>query len=118
MVSVEVKGHHTAWVKKPEWPRATPVRYAPSGNALVVFGDGALRELGAGDRATVGIHEIAGGPVVVSFGVSVVEVPYGEIDREAVLELLAHVPLGASLTEVNARVDELCRTRRVLALVR
>jgi hypothetical protein len=117
MVDAEVKGHHTVWVRKRDWSRAAPVRYAVSGDALVAFGDGPLRTLAAGDRATLAIHEIAGGPVIASFGASVVEVRPTEVDREAVLELLAHVPLGANLAEVDAKVAEVCRTRRILALV-
>lgn len=117
MVSAAVKGHHTVWVKKHDWARAVPVRYAVSGSALVAFGDGPLHALAAGDQAVLAVHEIAGGPPIDGFGASVVEVPPAEVDREAVVELLAHVSLGASLPEVDARIDEICRTRRVLAFV-
>ena len=117
MPSVQVKGHHTVWVKKPVWPRPVPVRYAVSGSSLVTFGDEGLADLVAGDRVIATVHEIAGGPVLESIGATVTEIPPAEVDREALLELVAHVPLGANLAEVNARVDELCRTRRVIALV-
>lgn len=117
MVSNQVQGHHTAWVKKQGWPRPVPVRYAVSGNSLVTFGDQGLAGLVAGDRVVATVHEIAGGPLLESLGVTVTDIPPAEVDREAVLELVAHVPLGATLAEVNARVDELCRTRRIMALV-
>jgi hypothetical protein len=117
MMSVQVKGHHTVWVKKAEWPRSVPVRYAVSGDSMVTFGDGALAALSPGDRAVATVHEIAGGPQIASFGVTINEVPPDDVDREALLELVAHVPLGATLAEVNARVDELSHTRRVIALV-
>ncbi len=117
MASVEIKGHHTVWVKKLEWARSVPVRYAVSGDSMVTFGDDGLAALAQGDRVVATVHEIAGGPSIASFGVTVTEVPPDEVDREALLELVAHVHLGATLAEVNARVDELRRTRRILALV-
>ena len=52
-------------------------------------------DAGRGDSTNVVVHEIAGGPLIASFEASIVEVPPSEVDREAVLELLAHVPLGA-----------------------
>ena len=42
VVNVEVKEHHTVWVKKHEWSRAVPVRYGVSGESLVTFGDDRL----------------------------------------------------------------------------
>jgi hypothetical protein len=117
MVNAQVKSHHTVWVRKRGWRRAIPVRYAMSGDALVTFGDGPLRSLADGDSTTVAVHEIAGGPPIASFAASIVEVRPADVDREAVLELLAHVSLGASLAEVNAKVDEICSSRRIVALV-
>jgi hypothetical protein len=117
VVSVQVKGHHTAWVKKQGWARPVAVRYAVSGNSLVTFGDGGLASLVVGDRVVATVHDIAGGPLLESLGVTVTEIPPADVDREALLELVAHVPLGANLAEVSARVDELCRTRRIIGLV-
>jgi hypothetical protein len=112
-----VESHHTVWVKGPHWARAVPARYAVSGDALVTLGDGDLATLATGDRVIASIHEIAGGPPITRFGVSVTEVLPDEIDREALLELLEHVPLGTTLAAVVAAVDEVRRTRRVVALV-
>ena len=117
MVNAQVKSHHTVWVRKRGWQRGVPVRYATSGDAMVTFGDGPLQTLEAGDSTSVAVHEIAGGPPIASFEASVVEVRPSDVDREAVLELLAHVSLGASLAEVNAKVDGICSSRRILALV-
>ena len=117
MVSVQVRGRHTVWVKKHEWARPVPVRYAMSGESLVAFGDDGLADLVAGDRAMAAVHDIAGGQVLDSFSITVTDVPTAAVDREALLDLLAHVPLGRNLAEVNARVDELSRTRRIIALV-
>lgn len=117
MVSLPVKGHHTVWIKMAGWPHAVPVRYAVSGDSLITFGDGELAGLRPGDHAVATVHEIAGGPPIESFGVTARDVPAGDVDREALLELVAHVPLGATLADVNTRVDELVRDRRVIALV-
>jgi hypothetical protein len=117
MVSAEVKGHHTVWIKKPGWSRSVPIRYAVSGESLLAFADDGLAGLASGDRATATVHEIAGGPAVASFGVTVHEVPSDQVDREALMDLVAHVPLGATLAAVNARLDELARRRRLIALV-
>jgi hypothetical protein len=116
-MDLKLKSHHTVWVKRQDWARAVPVRYAVSGNALVTFGDGDLAGLASGDRATASVHEIAGGPAITSFAVSVSEVPPDDIDKEALLELLEHVPLGATLPAVDAAVDQVRHTRRVVALV-
>jgi hypothetical protein len=116
-MDLQVKSHHTVWVKRHDWARAVPARYAVSGNALVTFGDGDLATLATGDRATASVHEIAGGPPITSFGVSVTEVPPDEIDREALLELLEHVPLGATLPAVDAALARVRHSRRVVALV-
>jgi hypothetical protein len=99
---------------KQGWARPIPVRYAVRGNSLVTFGDEGLAGLVAGDRVVATVHDIAGGPLLESLGVTVTDIPPAEVYREAVL---AHVPLGATLAEVNARVDELCWTRRIMALV-
>jgi hypothetical protein len=117
MVSIAIKGHHTVWIKKLEWARAVPIRYAVSGDSLVAFGEKGLATLASGDRVVATVHEIAGGPPIASFGVTVAEIPSDEVDREALLELLDHVGLGTTLAAVNTRVDELRKTRRLIALV-
>jgi hypothetical protein len=112
-----VRSHHTAWIRSDGGHRATPVRYAVSGDTLVTFGDrGPLAGLRRGDHAHVTVHEIAGGPAVASFGVTVQELDPDLVEREAVLELLAHVQLGPDLETVNRRVDEVCHRRRLVAL--
>lgn len=112
-----VRSHHTAWIRSDGAHRATPVRYAVSGETMVTFGDrGPLARLGRGEHATVTVHEIAGGPAIASFGVTVREVDPDTVEREAVLDLLAHVPLGRDIDAVNRRVEEICRERRLVAL--
>lgn len=112
-----VRSHHTAWIRGDGVHHATPVRYAVSGETLVTFGDqGSLAGLGRGEHAHVTVHEIAGGPALASFGVTVHEVDPDVVEREAVLELLAHVALGRDLAAVNRHVDEICHRRRLVVL--
>jgi hypothetical protein len=116
MVSVAVKGHHTVWVKRADWDRAVPARYAVSGESLVVFADHGLERLSTGDRARATVHEIAGGPAISSFAVTVTAIEPDAVDRGALLELLDHVSLGATLASVNSRADAIGRARRLIAL--
>ncbi len=117
MVSVAVKGHHTVWVKHLDWDRAVSARYAVSGESLVVFAEHGLERLSTGERAVATVHEIAGGPPIASFGVTVTDIGPEAVDREALLELLDHVGLGPTLVEVSSRVDEIGESRRLIALV-
>lgn len=111
----EVSSYHTVWVTP---PRAVPVavRYATAGGRLYCFGDGELRDVADGTRVQAALHRIAFGPPVVTFGATVRTVASADVEREALLELLAHVPLGRSLEQVEQSVA--ChRERRVVALV-
>lgn len=110
-----VGSHHTVWVGAPGRP-PHPERYAVSGDRLVCFGDGPLAAIADGTRVTATIHEIAGGPMVASFGASLCDLPPAEVPTEALLELLAHVPLGRSLREVDAGLARHRAARRVVAL--
>lgn len=111
-----VTSHHTAWISVDGHRRTVPVRYALNDGALVAFGDGALQELREGSRTWVTVHEIAGGPPLTGFAVTVTDFGPGDVPREAVLELLDHVSLGPDLATVNQRVDEIVRTRRIIGL--
>lgn len=108
--------HHTAWVQPPHGA-AHPLRYAVDAGRLVCFGDDVLADVGDGEHVTVTIHEIAGGPAVGGFGASVRQLPSTDVPDEALLELLAHVPLGRNLTEVEDRLAYQREHRRVVALV-
>jgi hypothetical protein len=108
--------HHTVWVGPPgDVPH--PVRYAVDGDRLVCFGDDALAGIPDGTRVTAAIHEIAGGPAVASFGGSLQHLAPKEVPGEALLELLAHVPLGRDLDEVQASLSRVRAGRRIVAIV-
>jgi hypothetical protein len=111
----EVSSYHTVWVTP---PRAAPVavRYATSGGKLYCFGDDELREVADGTRVQAALHRIASGPPVVTFGATVRTVAPDDVEREVLLELLEHVPLGRSLDEVDESVAR-HRERRVVMLV-
>jgi hypothetical protein len=109
--------HDTVWVRKPGWTRSLPAHYALSNDGLVVFGDrGPLAELADGDHATATIREPESGRDVENFAVTVSEIPHGAVDHDALLALVAHVPLGNNPTWVNIRLDEVANSRRFLVL--
>ena len=117
MQTIPGEGHHTVWVRKGGWTKPLPARYALSSEGLVVFGDrGQLADLADGDEVTATIREIADGPATESFDVTVSEVQPGAVDHEALLELVADVPLGNNPIWINIRLDELANSRRFLVL--
>jgi hypothetical protein len=117
MTSAHLGDHETVWVRKSGWTKSRPSHYARSGEGFVVFGDrGQLTELADGDLATATLRENGSGPVVDSFAVTVSEVAPGAVDHDALVELVAHVPLGNNPIWVNIRLDELANSRRFLLL--
>lgn len=109
-----LSSHHTVWVSC-EGCAPTPERYATDGNRLVVFGDRALAHVPAGIRARAGIHEIAGGPLVTELPVRVSEPDPGDVNPQALLELLDHVSLGRTPAETDRALAEHAQ-RRILHL--
>jgi hypothetical protein len=99
-LSAAVNRHHTAWI---HWDagESHPVRYAVDGDRVVFFGDG-LPSGADGHRATVTVHEIAGGHQVAEFSGPLRLVGADEVDANAVLDLLEHVSLGRTPAERNA----------------
>jgi hypothetical protein len=111
-----VKSFHTAWLTPPGG-RPHPVRYAVDGQRLVCFGDNSLVHVPDGSRVSVSIHEIAGGQSRGAFGASLRRLAPDDVDLNALAELLAHVPLGRTIEEVQASLDEQRAHRRVVELV-
>ncbi|MBK5287910.1 MAG: hypothetical protein JJE46_05515 [Acidimicrobiia bacterium] len=113
---VEVGSHHTVWVHPPGGV-AHPVRYAVDGDRLVCFGDGILAAVPDGTHVSASIHEIAGGQAVAAFGASFCELAPESVGADALLELLAHVPMGRDLDEVETHIEQQRADRRIVALV-
>jgi hypothetical protein len=111
-----VKSFHTAWLSPPGG-RPHPVRYTVDGERMVCFGDRDLAIVPDGGRVSVSIHEIAGGPAREAFSASLRLLEPDAVDMNALAELLAHVPLGRTLEEVQAHLDEQRVHRRVVELV-
>jgi hypothetical protein len=93
------------------------LRYAVDGDRLICFGDGTLDSVPDGTQVSVTIHEIAGGHEVAAFGVALRDLPASDVPTEALLELLAHVPLGRNLDDVEQSLARYRHARRVVALV-
>jgi hypothetical protein len=115
----EAKSYHTVWVSQAGTPaeRAHAVRYAAVDGHLYCFGDDGLRHISDGSRVSASIHRIANGPPLLAFDATVRTVEPADVNREALLELVAHIPLGRDLTQVEHTVDEWARTRRIVELV-
>ena len=112
----ETKSYHTVWVTPPgERPHA--LRYATTDGRLYCFGDDGLRDVADGSRVAASVRRIAFGPPVVAFDATVRTVPPADVDREALLELAAHVPLGRDLAEVERTLVEWTATRRIVELI-
>jgi hypothetical protein len=111
-----VTSHHTAWVSV-SGSTAHPVRYAVDGNRLVCFGDETLVDVPDNARVSVSIHEISGGHLLATFGASLHRLSPDAITMNALIELLDHVPLGRSLGEVEAHLDDERAHRRVVELI-
>lgn len=109
--------HHTVWVSC-EGPgcRPRPVRYSVDGDALVCFGDGALRDVADGTRVRAAIHEIAGGPLLAEFHATARTAEQDEVDPSAFAGLLDHVSLGPDPEHVEQALAEQRASRRVLIL--
>jgi hypothetical protein len=113
---VAVKSFHTAWLAPPGG-RPHPVRYAVDGQRLVCFGDRTLANVPDGSRVSVSVHDIAGGQAREAFSASLRRLAPDDVDMNALAELLAHVPLGRTIEEVQASLDEQRTNRRVVELV-
>jgi hypothetical protein len=111
----EVRSHHTVWVRT-ETMHPVSVRYSVDSDRLVCFGDGQLRDVPSGTRVWASVHEIAHGPPLVSFPALLRQVDADAVDTNAVVELLDHISLGRTSTEV-ARALDAHRHRRILELV-
>ncbi len=113
-LSAEIVRHHTAWIQGPR-SGARPVRYAIEGDHLVCFGEELPADATNGRQVLVTVHEIAGGPALARLRRTVHDLAAGDVDRNAVLELLEHVSLGRTTGEVNAAIAVHLR-RRLVAL--
>jgi hypothetical protein len=106
-----VNRHHTAWIHCDACP-PHPIRYAVDRDRIVYFGD-QLTAAATGRRVTV--HEIAGGPLLAEFAGLLHDVNADEVDANAILDLLEHVPLGRTRSERDAAIAR-HRTRRLVTV--
>jgi hypothetical protein len=109
-----VARHHTAWIHCDSC-RPHAVRYAVDGDRMICFGDDLPAEASAGRTVVVAVHEIAGGPALAEMTTTIRDVTADQIDANALLDLLEHVPLGRTRSEVDAALTR-HRERRIVAL--
>jgi hypothetical protein len=111
-----VTSHHTVWVHYGPG-RPTHVRYAVDGERLVCFGDDGLSSVPDGARVSAAVYEIAGGPQLASFGATLRTLEPDQVDTNALVEVLGHVPLGRTITEVQASIERYRTSRRIVEIV-
>lgn len=113
----ETRSHHTVWLRHGDG-RAVPVRYAVAGDHLVCFGDDGLTSVPDGQRLSATVHAIACGPPLVTFDVTVQEMPPELVDMASVGDLLANVMHGDGTVDGAVRwLDEQRHHRRIVELV-
>ena len=108
-----VARHHTAWVHCATC-RPHAVRYAVDGDRMICFGDELPDDARDGRLVFVAVHEIAGGQSVAELTTTLRDVAADDVDGNAVLDLLEHVPLGRTRREVDAALAR-HRARRLVA---
>ena len=114
----EISSYHTVWVRSRDGHgRAVSARYATSGEHVYCFGDDGLVEVLDGERVAATVHRIANGPPLFEFWATVRTVAPDKVDPEVLSELLAHVSLGRTLSEVQHSLDDQRQRRRVVELV-
>ena len=81
------------------------------------FGDDDLAQVLDGERVAATVHRIANGPPLFEFSATVRTMASDQVDPEVLNELLAHLPLGRTPTEVQHSLDEQRQRRRIVDLV-
>jgi hypothetical protein len=87
------------------------------GERLVCFADDGLADVPDSTRVSVSIHEIAGGHLLATFGASLRRIAPGAVAMNSVVDLLEHIPLGRTLSEVQVQLDDQRDHRRIIELV-
>ena len=76
-----------------------------------------VRRVIDGERVAATVHRIANGPPLFGFSATVRTVAPDKVDPEVLNELLTHVALGPTLSEVQHSLDDQRQRRRVVELV-
>jgi hypothetical protein len=114
----EISSYHTVWVRSRDGHgRAVSARYATNGEHVYCFGDAGLAEVLDGERVAATVHRIADGPPLFEFWATVRTVAPDKVDPEVLSELLEHMPLGRTLSEVQHSLDDQRQHRRIVELV-
>ena len=93
------------------------MRSAAANGRLYCFGDDGLADISDGTQVAASVHRIANGPPLSHFDAIVRTVAPDDVDREALLDLAAHVPLGRNLAEVENALAHWRQERRIVELV-
>jgi hypothetical protein len=104
----EIGSHHTMWFTVGDH-EPVAVRYAVDNDEVVCFGDKGLRDLTEGSTVVGTVHEIAGGPPLLSTSFDVRVLVSADVALGTIGEVVGHIsPTG---TWQEARME-----RRLLGL--
>ena len=110
-----VRSHQTIWVDLPNG-HTTAVRFAMDEDRLVCFGDDGLGGLVAGTHITAGVRGLAGGSLDAMFWVHVRDLDPDDVSIALLSDLVGDRPLGRTAEEVVRNLEDMRRSRRLVAL--
>ena len=111
----EVRSHHTVWVDLPGG-RTRAVRYAADGDRLICLGDDGLASIPDGTSVFASLRGLACGPLERYFRVKVHELDGHDVGLGTLAELLGDTALGRTSAEVEATLESIRASRRLVAL--
>jgi hypothetical protein len=111
----EVRSHQTLWIDVPGG-RTAAVRYEMDGDRLVCFCDDGLGGLVAGTHITAGVRGLAGGPLDAMFWVHVRDLDPDDVSIALLTDRVGDRAHGRTSEEVVRNLEEMRRSRRLVAL--
>ena len=111
----EVRSHHTIWVDLPGC-RTAALRYTADGDRLVCLGDDGLSGVADGARLFASVRGLNSGPLERYFRVTVRDLDGRDVALATVADLVGDTALGRTAGEVEAALDSIRSSRRLVAL--
>ena len=111
----EARSHHTIWIDLPGG-RTRALRYATDGDRLICLGDDGLAGVPEGTSLFASLRGLACGPLERYFRVKVHELDGNDVGLATLADLLGDQALGRTSAEVEAALESIRTTRRLVAL--
>jgi hypothetical protein len=111
----ETRSHHTIWVDIPGG-RTVAVRYAADADHLVCLGDDGLAGVADGTTLFASLRGLACGPLERYFRVRLRQLDATDVGLATLSDLLGDRALGRTTEEVEATLESIRSSRRLVAL--